>query len=483
MAKNIHEFLHSLTAKLPHDLVTITKPVNPANFDVTAILQHLEDSELFPLTLFEKPLNLKGEISAFPLATNVFATRQRCALALGMDPEQWKLDLSLEYAKREGSARPPVILAPDRAPVKEVVKTGSDVDLREFPIVRHHGMDGGPYIDMTAVFKDPDQGFYNVAFHRNQYKAPQRLGIHMSPRHNWTIHRKNEAKKLPTPVAIIVSHHPAFYLGALNVAPFGTDDYHVIGGIMDEPLRLTPSETWGDRFYVPADADIVIEGEIPPLVREVEGPFGEFPGTYGPQRWKEVIEVKAITHKRKAIYQDIFVGHRDTWILGGIPKEGSVFSAIRGVVPSVKAVHFAISGSCRFNCYISVDKKVEGETKQAALMALAHCDFVKNVIVVDADIDPFNEQEVMWAVATRVQPDTDIDIIRNIKGNTLDPSLVHEIRGSKMIIDATMPVDRPFAERVAVPEDALARIKLADFIPPEVMDRIPGYSDSGRSSS
>lgn len=481
MARSIHEFLQDVKEKLPHDLVTITKPVNPANFDVSAILKHLEVSGLFPLTLFEKPLNLKGEISAFPLATNVFATRQRCALALGTDPEKWKLDLSMEYAKREASPRPPSIIAPEFAPVKEVIKTGNDVDLREFPIVRHHGMDGGPYIDMTVVSKDPDQGFYNVAFHRNQYKAPQRLGIHMSPRHNWTIYRKNEEKNLPTPVAIIVSHHPAFYMGALNVAPFGVDDYHLIGGIMNEPLRLTPSSTWGDRFLVPADADIVIEGEILPQVREVEGPFGEFPGTYGPQRLRPVIDVKAITHRKKAIYQDVFVGHRDNWILGGIPKEGSVFSAIKGVVPSVKAVHFALSGSCRFNCYISVDKKVEGETKQAALMALAHCDFVKNVIVVDADVDPFNEQEVMWAVATRVQPDADIDIIRNIKANTLDPSLVHDIKGSKMIIDATMPIDRPFADRVAVPDDALSRIDLADFIPQDVIGQIPRYYDSVRS--
>jgi 2,5-furandicarboxylate decarboxylase 1 len=105
-------------------------------------------------------------------------------------------------------------------------------------------------------------------------------------------------------------------------------------------------------------------------------------------------------------------------------------------------------------------------------MAIAQCDFVKNVIVVDGDIDPFNEQEVMWAVATRMQPDCDIDIIRNIKANTLDPSLVHDIRGSKMVIDATMPVDRPFAKRLNIPEEALSRIKKDDFIPPEVLGKI-----------
>ncbi len=481
MAKNLSAYLKDLKKNSPEDLVAVSKTVNPANFDVTAILKHLEVSGLFPLLMFEKPKNLKGKVSPFKLATNVFATRQRCATAMDLGPERWKLDLSLEYAKRESNPIEPEVIPRKKSPVKEVIKTGRDADLRDFPIVRHHEMDGGPYIDMTVVAKDPDEGFYNIAFLRNQYKGPQKLGIHMSPRHNWTIFRKNEEKNRPTPVAIVVAHHPAFYLGALNVAHFGVDDYKLIGGIMAEPLRLVPSETWGKNFMVPADAEIVIEGEILPGEREVEGPFGEFPGTYGPQRWRPVIAVRAITHRKDAIYQDVFVGHRDNWILGGIPKEGSVFSAIKGVVPTVKAVHFPISGSCRFNCYIAIDKKVEGEEKQAALMALAQCDFVKNVIVVDADVDPFNEQEVMWAVATRMQPDNDIDIIRNIKANTLDPSLVHDIRGSKMIIDATRPTDRPFADRVNVPADALKRVRLEDFISEGILRKVPRFFDSVRS--
>jgi 2,5-furandicarboxylate decarboxylase 1 len=474
MRKTVESYLDRLQEKLPRDLILIKKSVNPARFDVTAILQHLENRGMYPALLFDNALNLKGERSAFRLLTNVFATRQRCALALDLDPLQWKLDLSLEYAKRENRQIEPEVVSTETAPVKEVVKKGPHADLRDFPILRHHEMDGGPYIDMVVVMRDPDEGFYNASFHRNEYRTPQKMGIHMSPRHNWTIFRKNEERNRPTPVAVIVSHHPAFYLGALNVAGFGTNDYALIGSIMREPLRLTASETWGEQFLVPADAEIIIEGTIPPKVREIEGPFGEFPGTYGPQRWRPVIEVKAVTHKRKAIYQDIFVGHRDTWIVGGIPKEGSLFNAIKGVVPTVKAVHFAVSGACRFNCYISVDKKVEGETKQAALMAMAQCDFVKNVVVVDVDVDPFNEQEVMWAVATRVQPAEDVDIIRNIKGNTLDPSLTHDIRGSKMIIDATKPVDRPFARKVNVPDEALDRIRLEDFIGRKVLGRLTG---------
>jgi UbiD family decarboxylase len=107
---------------------------------------------------------------------------------------------------------------------------------------------------------------------------------------------------------------------------------------------------------------------------------------------------------------------------------------------------------------------VDGESKQAALIALGDVDFIKHVVVVDSDIDPFNEQSVMWAVATRVQADQDVDIIKNVKGNTLDPSQLDDIMTTKMIIDATRPVTRPFPERIQVPENVMDRMQLDDFI-------------------
>lgn len=473
MGRDLRGFLQRLKERLAQDFVRVERELSPAHYEVTALLQHLENEKRFPALLFSQPRNLKGEISRFPLLSNLFATRQRCALALGMEPGDEGLPLSLEYARREEMLLPPVVVSGREAPVKEVVKRGAEADLYDLPIVRHHAMDPAPYLDMTPVMKDPEGGFYNVAFLRNMVKGPRRLGIHMSPRHNWQIHRKNEEKKRPTPVAIVVSHHPSFYLGALNVSAFGVDDYARIGAIMGEPLRLTASETLGDDFMVPADAEMVIEGRVLPNVKEVEGPFGEFTGYYGPQRLRWVVEVTAITHRSDAIFQHIFVGHRDTWVLGGIPKEGSLYNLIRGVVPTTKAVHFPISGCCRFNCYISIDKKVDGETKQAALAALGGCDFVKHVVVVDADIDIYNEGEVLWAVATRVQADQDVDIIKNVKGNTLDPSQTDDIMTAKMIIDATRPAHKPFAARVEVPKEALAKTRLEDFIPRAKLDRLP----------
>ena len=460
----LRDFLKMLDRDHPNEILHITEQVNPAGFETSAILFNLEQSGVNPMVMFERPLNLLGEVSKFPLVTNIYSSRTRDALALGLQAHQNRIDLSLEYSRREAKRVAPRRIEAGTAPVKEVIKRGDEVDLRELPIVRHHDMDPAPYIDMTPIMRDPEMGHYNIAFLRMMYKGPRKLGIHMSPRHNWQMCRKNEQANRPTPVVIVVSHHPAFYLGALNVAPFGDDDYEVIGAMMDEPLRLVPSETWGEEFMVPADAEIVIEGEIPPNVREVEGPFGEFPGTYGPQRLRWIINVKAITHRRNAIYQDIFVGHADDWVMGGIPKEGALYNRINGVVPTVKAVHLPTSGVCRFHCYISIDKKVDGESKQAAFIAIGEVDFIKHFIVVDGDIDPFNEQEVMYAVATRVQADQAVDIIKNVKGNTLDPSQIDDIMTAKMIIDATKPVKRPFSRRLDIPADVRARFAIERFL-------------------
>ncbi len=452
-------FLDVIKKQHPEDLLVIEDAVNPANFEATAILQHLESVGRYPAVLFTRPLNLKGEVSEFPLFTNVSATRELSALALGLDYSQCKLPLALEYAKREDGRIPPEAIPKDRAPVKQVIQVGDEADLRVFPIVKHHYMDPAPYIDMTPIQYDLWTNTYNAAIIRTQYKGPRRLGLYMGPRHNLEIVRRYDIENRPTPTAVVVTHHPAFHLGALNVAPFESDDYEVIGSLMGEPLRITPSETWGEDFMVPADADLIIEGNVLPNTREAEGPFGEFCGYFGPQRYSHLIDVTAITYCRNAIYQDIFVGHAENWIMGAMPKEGSIYLKIKAILPNVKGVHFANSGSGRFNCYVSIDHVVEGQAKQAALIAMANMDVVKNVIVVDADVDPYNEEDVMWAVATRMQPDEDVDIIKNVKGNNLDPSIRGDLLSSKMIIDATKPMGRPFEERVSIPSEAMDKVK------------------------
>lgn len=460
MTNSFKAFLNFCKDKIPEEFLEIDRELNPSDYEATAILQHLENQNLYPLVLFDKPKNLLGGISKFPLVMNVFASIPRCAIALNLPPSEERKGIGLKYAQLVKHRLTPVRVSKKDAPVKEAIHKGDEVDLRIFPIVRHHDMDPAPYIDMVVVHIDPDEGFYNMAFQRTMYKGPRKLGLRMAPRHNLQISRKYEDKGKAAPVIIVVSHHPAFYIGSLNLQPFGSNDYEVVGSIMESPLRIVESETWGENFMIPADADIIIEGEIPPGVREVEGPFGEWTGYVGPQRYYWIIDVKAISYRNQAVYQDVFVGHRDNWILGLFPLEGELFNSIKSRVPNVRKVSLPLSGNCRFNCYISLDKKVEGEQKVAALAAISASDFIKNVILVDSDIDPENEQDVLWAVATRTQPDRDVDIIRHIKGNPLDPSITSQMETSKMIIDATRPIARPFHERIKVPDEVMNRIKI-----------------------
>ncbi len=133
MPLEISKFIKLLEDKHPGELVRVTRPVDPAKFEVTALLRHLEKDGRFPAVLFEKPLNLKGEVSRFRLITNVFGTREKSAIALGHPAGDSNFGLSLSYSERLNQRACPVVLDASQAPVKEVVCKGAEVDLRELP--------------------------------------------------------------------------------------------------------------------------------------------------------------------------------------------------------------------------------------------------------------------------------------------------------------------------------------------------------------
>ena len=152
---SFRRYLDQLERDTPEEVLHVHSAINPSAFEATAVLQRLEERNKYPLVVFDKPLALNGKPSAFPLVTNIYATRERCARALGLRPEQAYQDLGLEYARREERRIAPVVIDAAAAPVKQVVRRGDQADLRELPIVRHHRMDGGPYVDMTPVMRDP----------------------------------------------------------------------------------------------------------------------------------------------------------------------------------------------------------------------------------------------------------------------------------------------------------------------------------------
>ncbi|MBI2953076.1 MAG: UbiD family decarboxylase [Chloroflexi bacterium] len=459
MAKNLGDFISQLKELFPDDVLEIKRTINPDNYDATAILEHLDKANRFPLVHFKSAKNLLGEESEYSLVSNVFGTRERCATILDLPRDQSKMPLSIEFARREKLRMTAENIAKSDAPVKEIVEVDDQVDLRKLPMVRHYEMDLGPYITMAVVMRDPDEGFYDVSFVKSVYKGPRKLGTVRHSPHIDRIFAKYEKRGEPVPIINVLGHHPGFYLGTLALAPWGTNDYDAIGAYLGEPLRLTPSETWGDKFMVPADAELIIEGVMPPGVREIANPFGEVTRHYQAQCLSPITDVTAVTHRRGAKMQDIFSGHQGHWSLGGIPKEGSIYNALQRKYPNVKAVHLPDSGCGRFSCYVSIDKRHEGEAKAVALEVLTSARQFQWVVIVDDDVDVFNERDVVWAVVTATNPKRDISYIENVSC-----SFITAMGHSKVIVDATRPHDIAFPSVIKVPDAAMERIKLEEWI-------------------
>ena len=451
MPKDLRSFMKQLELQGPDEWIRIKKKISP-KYETTAILFKLEEQGKYPAVYFEQ---LDG--FSIPAIANVHATRKRLALALEV-PEQ---ELVEEYKRRENARIPPELVR--EGPVKEVVHVGADVDLNRLPLFTHFDINTAPY--MTAgivVARDPLSRVRNLSFNRGMLVGKNRLHVHLAPAmHLSRCHRNAEDRDEPLEIAIILGVHPAFAIGALSLAPFEIDEYDVIGGMLREPVPLVKCQTVD--LEVPANAEIILEGKILPHVREDEGPFGEYSGHSVGVDKHHVIEITAITQRKKPIYQDIFTGHSEHRLMGAIPRESAIFKAVKAAVPGTRAVHMPVSGCCRFHCYISLDKRSEGEVKSAILAALAADLYLKLVVVVDADVDVTNEREVLWAMANRFQADRDILVISNCQGSEIGPSAKKGGITAKMAIDATQK-GKDLPQRLRVPQEVAERIKLEDYI-------------------
>lgn len=452
---DLRGFISFLEIEHPEHVVRIRKEVDP-KFGVSGILERLEKDGRFPLVIFE---NVKG--SGIPLVANMHGDFERLRLALGMEEGGIKAFLR-EYAAREANPIEPVLV--DSGPVHEVVKAGGEVDLDELPICTYHELDAGRYITAGLdVMRDPDTGINNVGIYRHMVHGRNELGIQLSETaHGNVIWKKYERRGQPCPMAIVIGHHPAFFLGSLSFTPLDSDELHIAGGMLQRPVRLVRCKTI--PLEVPADAEIVLECEILPHERRKEAPFGEYPGTYGPERMNPVLHVKAITHRKDPIYQNAFVGHPDNLLLSGLIRTTFIEDTVKIACPTVKAVAMPRAGRYRFMCYIAIEAMIEGEAKQAAMAAFVADPFLKFAVVVDHDVDVTNDTEVLHAIATRVRGDRDIFMVPYAKGSPLDPASYDPAGGSHLVtkvgIDATRKAGYP--AEISVP--GADEIDLADYI-------------------
>ncbi len=452
MPKDLRSFIAQLEAKSPEEIARVNKPLSP-RYEISALLTHLEKIKRFPLLFFEK---VKG--SDAPVVINAQASRRLMAIALDGKPE----DLARKFGERQSKPIPPVEVT--EAPVQEVTKLGDEVDLTEVPMLTHYDVNAAPYITAgVVVAADPDTGVRNTSYNRLMMAGKRELRIFMAiGRHLWTLHNKFERRDQPLPIAIVIGVHPLFSLGAQALTPADEDEYGVIGGMMNEPLRLVKAKTV--PILVPADAEMIIEGKMLPHVRRTEGPFGEFTGHAVPQDERQIIEVTAITHRKNYIFQDIHAGYTEHKLMGAVPREAALLKAVRQSVPTVKNVCMPVSGNCRFHAYVSIAKRTPGQAKNAICAAFAADMLLKHVVIVDDDIDIFDEERVLWAISNRFQADRDLVVIANAQGSELDPSAGPGGVNAKMGLDATKPLEG-FPPELRVPEEVMKRIRLEDFLP------------------
>jgi len=449
MSQDLRNYLNSIKQNHPEDFLTISREVDPA-FEITAIAVKLEqEAKRRPILLFEK---VKG--TSFPVLTNLHAGRSRLAAAIHTKPEETQR----AYLRAMEKPIPPKMVS--KAPVKEVILTGDRIDLYKLPQILHHQEDAGPYITAAISFaKDPNSDTWNCAYNRLMIKGRDTTSIHLTlAKHLWEFQRAAEAQGKPLPVAFAIGVHPAIALGCLAIGSIDEDERAIMGALLGEPLELIKCET--SDLLVPAQAEMILEGEILPHERTPEGPFGEFTGYSLGERQREVLKVRAITHRRDAIFQDITVGHLDHLMLSTTPIEANLYRAVRAMVPTVKAVRVPAP----FTCYVSIEQRISGQAKNAILAVLGADLYMKRVVVVDHDVDIFDDRQVNWAIATRCQPDRDIAIISNARGSDLDPSTKEDGNTAKWGVDATAkPSLAAYTPRHRVPREVWQRINLKDF--------------------
>jgi UbiD family decarboxylase len=233
-------------------------------------------------------------------------------------------------------------------------------------------------------------------------------------------------------------------------APYGTDEMDLAGALRSEPVEVVKAETVD--LEVPATAEIVIEGTVLPNVREEEGPFGEVTGYVTPAHPRPVIEVSAITHRTNPIYQAALTGMPTTenHVLKQIPMEATYYWELKRQHPGVTAVHFPAAGGVGFIVVVAMKQIREFEARNV-IATMFGSRRNKIIIVVDDDVDLYDMEKVMWAVATRCRPEDDVIVFPRLVGSQLDPSAKRIGWGSGLGIDATRPVGEPFPQVVEIP--------------------------------
>jgi 2,5-furandicarboxylate decarboxylase 1 len=398
------------------------------------------------------PLFESVEGSTWPVFAGSVANQERTALALGV--EKNRVTDVMQHAMDAANGIPPVRV--ETAAWKANVSTGADVDVKKLPIPVHALKDGGPFITSgVTISKDPLTGRHNCSYNRMQLKGRAEFGIMMNEwRHIRQFMETQEAKDQTLPVAVAIGLDPAIKIAA--GVRYEDDELCIAGAIRGQGVPVSRGVTVD--LDIPAEAEVVIEGYLPPHARDAEGPLAEFHGFYGKPWESPIFQVTAICYRDNPIWETIIPGWNEHVYIGNVlPREPLLLNFVRHVSKGVTALHI-LPYSGGFTVAIALDKKNPGEPKNVALAAFAAHVNIKWCIVVDSDVDVYNPADLMWALSTRVDWSQDIFLVPGAQGHELDPT--GDIRGvqTKIGIDATGDKGRrEMGSRVVYPDVDLSK--------------------------
>ncbi|HEX8960143.1 MAG TPA: UbiD family decarboxylase [Geobacteraceae bacterium] len=448
--------------KIPGQLIATDRAVD-AHAELAGVYKRIgaggtveRPTRLGPAMIFR---NVKGY--DIPVLVGLMASRERVAMLLGSTPDK------LAFRMSEAVSNPvqPVTVPAERAACQEVVYRASDpaFDIRRLlPAPTNTEADAGPYFNLGLVMgTDPENGHADVTIHRLCVQGPDEISIYFVPgRHIDSFRMKAEAAGKPLPVTVNMGLDPAIHMAACFEAPttpLGFDELTIAGGLRGKPVELVDALTVGQKAI--ARAEIVIEGEILPhyRVREDQNTgtglaMPEFPGYTGiAQEAVPVIKVTAVTTRRNPILQTLVGPGEEHTVLAGIPTEASIMRMVEAAMPGrLVNVHAHTAGGGKYLAILQFKKSVrsdEGRQRQAALLAFSAFSELKHVIIVDEDVDPFDSNDVLWAMTTRYQGDVSTVFIPGVRCHPLDPSQTPEFSPSihdvgiscKTIFDCTVP--------------------------------------------
>ena len=401
------------------DATHLTEPVDP-RFELPALATADESAPM----VFE-------DVAGYPEVrgvANLVSSRDLLADALGVNRDGVirAMSTAMDHPEPTGA---PVDGAFDRVATDPVL-----ADYVPIPIF-YDEHERQYFASSIVVVEDPETGVQNLSFHRMMYDGGNELVVRMVERHLHDIYSRTDG---PLEVAIVMGVHPAVELAAATSFSPEMSELAMANALLDGDLDVAEV----DGLRVPADAEMVLRASITKERRE-EGPFVDLSRTWDRTRQQPVVEISAL-YLREAPYVRIIVpGQTEHAHLMGVPQEPRIYTIVENTIPTVQSVVLTPGGSSWLHGVVQIDKRREGDPKNAGMAALAGHPSMKKVTVVDEDIDPADPQQVEWAEATRMQPDRDITTIEHAKGSSLDPSQDYA-KGvlTKWIVDATVPANR-----------------------------------------